>query len=688
MTRQNNAWRIALPLFLIVFTQSLAAQEFIWQHVGSPSGAVIQSLSTNSEGRSLAASRNDNLYLSSGSDKSWRLLPVQISRVARVVLSDDDLIFATGSGGLYFSDDDGLSWTKVIDLDVRAMAFGGKPEPYLLFSNNLVEQGVRIFDVKTQADRPSSAGLDLVQTRFLGDLAFSSTEAQYLVVDRRSVWRRDNEHSNWRLQIPTGHIISRILVSPRDRIILATSNGMFEYKPSSDRLLPIFDNDDTAIVAEHATAAADGSFLVSTEFGELFRLAPDSDRWTDHSNYWTSSIRALQQAPDGTILLGTSSGVLTAEDIRGDVNEYSLGMRELRYIDFTRGSDGDFYVLSDYALYHSEDRGRSWRNTWHPGRSFTEGNRSLSVDHNDVLYLAEGSKLYYSKDKGSDWHSLGNMGGDVTQTLVVGSDLYVATSLGDIIHFHDFEHLASYDLAQKINKLVIHPDGELWALTEGGMYTSQDNGSNWLLSGLAGEALYDIVESRDSQWLVGGKSGLWRVGSRGETWNYLSVREISALHPIYGGFVALSRGNILFSQDGLTWQEVTVADPVEKVSRLHAIDGKLYALARDEGVYESSGRATFVNEALPRKSLPARVGLASNPITSSGVVQVELGEPGPLTIAVYSLSGELVLQRKLPALPAGRHSLPLAWSVLAPAAYILQLKARADCHSRVILKTR
>ncbi len=683
-----------LTFLFCVFLQPLAAQEIFWQHIESPDGANIRSLAVHDDGRAIATTKSGKFYHSIDNGRSWSVLPILSpggqqfnSEIKHSIVAENGQIFVIGLAGIFVSQDDGQSWPTRVPLAVNTIDYGGPEQPYLLLTSATFEGGVAIYYSESNFLQPYSEGLDLGQQR-LGAVAIASDGDHYLVVDHKELWCRNNSRGLiWRMRLKTDYIIYRIIISRQDRIVLATSGGIFEYLPQLNRLDLLTNEAGINIKIRHATTPADGSILAVTASGRFWHLALDSRQWTEHAVYDNSAIAALQQSADGTILIGTSRGVLAKRSSEQNFAEWSHGMQENSRRDLAVSACGDLYLRTEHSLYLSENQGLSWRNTWHPSPVFGFGNRSLTVDDNEVVYLADADRLYYSRDKGGSWQNLGSMGDDIEQVYFREPGLFVVTSAGDIVHLEEFERAGIYRAPKKINHLHFAPGGDIWALTYGGMYISSDKGSTWHFSGITRDTLYTIVEAGDSQWLLSGKNGTWMLSNGGKTWNLLTSNGLRAHSRFKGNFLALSQDRLLLSADGLTWNILDEAGQGDPVYRIFGQEDCLYAFRRS-GLYRILGIKTFVNESQQSSRLADKSDFAAFPLVADGQVSFTLKTTGPLSLSMYTMTGSLVAEFNFPFMNAGRHSIPVDPAALTARLYLLKFDSADESFSTLAIKSR
>lgn len=679
------------PVLIILFFAnllSLPAREFEWQQIDSPNAAEIRLLTVANSGTAIAVSEGGNLYESVDDGRSWRLLIAPAPEIEQILISDDGSLLAADLRRLYLTRDKGITWIKAFDNFIQQMAFGGSPKPYLLFSERFSSRGLKRLDLESLNVTPHNEGLDPSQVLNFGAMAFTTDGQRFMVTDDRLLWRRDNETEEWEQLVTAGDNIGRILINNEDRIILATSTGMVEYLSQPKGLKPLPDADDNVLIASHSANGNDGSFLALTPEGDIQSLAPHGDRWTERFSRLEVPIRGLQQTPEGTILLASSCGLLALPSGSMELEERSQGMQEVQHSRLAFDSDGVMYLLTAHALYRSVNGGQIWRNTWVPDAEFSEGSLLLSVDGNNVVYVQSGSDLLYSTDKGDSWRQLDVLSHFAIQVDLISEDLYIATLFGEQFRFRNFELIERSNVHINLRRILYLDNGDMWALTDDGLFISQDNGANWNLNSESEQELNSGIKLSDTQWLIAGDEGLWSVDERGNNWQKLRSEATVKLSLYEGGILALGRGRLHFSEDGVDWDRVIAPEPGVFCRWMAVNQGMLYLVMTDKILLESSVTETSVHKPVAPASGPLNVRIASLPFGTTLSLSCELSSPTAATLALYSMTGALVALREFSLGTPGRNTLNLDTSNLPAGAYLVQLEAGGEGFAGLAVKAR
>lgn len=325
----------------------------------------------------------------------------------------------------------------------------------------------------------------------------------------------------------------------------------------------------------------------------LFRSTDGGHTWAPVSVPFPGRVDALAHLPDGTVLLGLSSGRLVGSQDQGRT-WYPVGTLDrdglwavLRRDETTAGH---LWAGTQWGLYHSRDGGVNWSPVVGPGAvratalmtakggQVLLGNddgvfawdeetggwmalgvglprrtvRGLAQGPTGVLFAATDDGVYRSTDRGTRWESAGWQGRSVAGLAPDPTDpnrLLVHLAFERVYSSEDvlapeptwtarWEGMAIHD---EVLALVFHPARPDWVFAGAahGLYRSTDGGRSWSLVGpsLQGQSIYALATepSRPDTLWAGTTRGLYRSTDGGESWHpeaALAGITVSALAPI------------------------------------------------------------------------------------------------------------------------------------------------------------
>ncbi len=179
---------------------------------------------------------------------------------------------------------------------------------------------------------------------------------------------------------------------------------------------------------------------------------------------------------------------------------------------------GNFLGASSLGsgLWTSDDTGRTWNHLgWKHGKTYSVD--VLGGSKGKTIYLARGDGLLRTTDAGTTWKMLTDWRHrEVTDVAVLQSDpslIIITTALG---MWRSQDTGATWNKIVKgveslfLSRIVFHPvyPNRMAAATEKGLFTSNDRGESWRLSGVDSSSINEVRYSSDARLL-------W-VGERGE----------------------------------------------------------------------------------------------------------------------------------------------------------------------------
>ena len=249
-----------------------------------------------------------------------------------------------------------------------------------------------------------------------------------------------------------------VLVSEDAAVTFAQSNeGISERKVEA----LLVDKDNPArIYAGVVNDKAYGSVFVSENGGARWKQIADGLDGRD--------VFALAEAPDGTILAGTNSGIFgldagaTAWQARSTVANTVVKTQT----ETVRGTKVNI-----------EKRVKD--------QPHVIDGRVFAIDLSSDVWLASTTGgVYTSKDKGATWQGGPVMGITGYLSVATHGDLMAAARPDSIVFSHDAGQtwwpLGIPTVLTRIHRIAFSPDGTLWIGGREGVYFSRDKGKSWM----------------------------------------------------------------------------------------------------------------------------------------------------------------------------------------------------------------
>jgi photosystem II stability/assembly factor-like uncharacterized protein len=366
-----------------------------------------------------------------------------------------------------------------------------------------------------------------------------------------------------------GTIVSGLMASD-DGIFAATVGGLFRSQDDGETWVPDMEGIGPAGVDTRAIIlTSDGSSLVATYGGGLFRRWPGTSRW-QATTAPDAFVQAVAEGPDGTIYAGTIRGILRSDNGGSSWVAFSVADRTLS-IKSVQADETALYAATPEGVYKSEDRGESWEwasagmTTFDVDMVFVASNGDLfagtspivggctlfrtrsrgrfwtcvqpqtdpiraggmTEDAQGRLYFGGYRFVYRSDDEGSTWIPTATTTTTVHSLTTRGSTVLAGTFGRGILLSGDRGRSwvdSNEGLHSAIRDLIIGPDGGVFAATLGGVFHSDDFGQNWeLLDELDSPVrpAQSLAFDPQGRLLDGTLNGLFRLDRQTGVWDAL-----------------------------------------------------------------------------------------------------------------------------------------------------------------------
>ncbi|NNE47515.1 MAG: T9SS type A sorting domain-containing protein [Rhodothermales bacterium] len=379
---------------------------------------------------------------------------------------------------------------------------------------------------------------------------------------------------------------------------------------------------------------------------------------TSNAGLTAVNLRSVLLHSTGDILCvdGTGERLLRSQDGGQNWSEFKsdFSLRKTREDVAT----GDLYLLADFALFRSTDRGGSW----------TELSRGTFNRITDVALTSAGSiivgdqtGILRSTDGGQSWASVTEWRGDVLEISSSGSIIGLDSGGPGVIRSDD-DGVTWTDSNDPglVDRLGVAPNGDLYISRLGlGLYKSTDNGDTW------SDATGDVPR---------GVSGTADVTVQLISFDANSIPYVAT------GYLDESdvgRHSLFTSVDGgISWQMQDTG--FEEITWVNDLDfdpsGVAYA-ATSTSIYTSG--SAVANERVAE--VPGGFVLRQNypnPFNPSTSITYDLAQPSDVTLNVYDVLGRKITQLASGIMPAGTHDVTFDATGLSSGIYLYDLQAR------------
>ena len=262
--------------------------------------------------------------------------------------------------------------------------------------------------------------------------------------------------------------------------------------------------------------------------------------------------------------VGTSSGLYVSTNNGSNWNISSLTTQTIHSI-----STNGLYTFAgtDYGVFISSDNGLNWMQT-----SLNNLDVMAVAIKENILYTGTNNGLFYSNNLGASWTQFGGLNNKVINSLAVNHDTIIAAT-------EDTAYIClnrNYHTAQNSWKNFLHiaslgsiGDKIFAGSIAGGIYTSTNNGSDWIYSGLNKSSVVTILTNGNNV-IAGASPYLYNSTNQGITWNISNISKnniwVRALalngNKIYAG---TGIGIYMSTNNCLTWDQIGFDDPISTI---------------------------------------------------------------------------------------------------------------------------
>ncbi len=483
--------------------------------------------------------------------------------VNALLASGTDL-FAGTDGGVYFSSNNGTSWTALNaglpNFTVRDLVVSG---------TNLFAATLGVFRSTTNGNSWTAAGLSNI---LISTLLVFDTDLIALSENGSSIYRTSNNGISWTETI-TNFYISSLVVS--DTNLFAESFNGYVYLSTDkgtswDIFHPVLPTD---VPARSIIAIGTDLYISAGLYGGTYEIF----RSSDNGNTWTAVVAA---PPFGSsiavsgmnLFAGNSSGVSLSTDNGTSWTVINTGLTNTT-VNALAAIGTNLFAGTDDGVYLATKYSSNWTAS---GLTNTKIN-TLAVNGENLFAGTEASGVLLSTNNGVNWNTINTTGlpNEVLKLFASGTNLYAN--------------------ARPVN---VHEQ----------IYRSIDNGASWNLDtnglGWGGAHVLSFAASGTNIFIANGR-GVFRSSGNGTGWTAMNTGlPVTTYDPGYGYpirtsinvlslavsgtniFAGTDSGVFLSTNNGVNWTATNFTGFVSSVAvsgpNLFAFSGDLF-LSTDNG---------------------------------------------------------------------------------------------------------
>jgi len=398
-------WTLAIVAGLELAALALPVDPscLVWERLGGPPGGLGYDIRFNSDhlNNLFVTDANAGLHRSDDGGATWSLVSVDPTALGTdrfkcfcVTFDPNDPTYvwsgAKDSGGLYFSQDGGITWERRVNGFREANGFTLRGITVQPGDSSVVYVAGEI-----------SSWIWAGEERIGGFHEFDMTQGVvYKSTDQGRSW-----HEIWR-----GDNLARfVLIDPRDTDVLFVSTGIFDREASNSNwasrepggvgVLKSVDGGQTWTVLNETNGLMGlyvGSLAMSPEDPETLLAGVGHDHWT--------------RACFGSI---APAGAFLSVD-GGETWDRTLNCDFISAVEFAPSDPSIAYAAGDQEFHRSDDGGRTWQrvgesaggNFWGPPGTLAGVPIDIEIDPRDPYCLFVNNYAggnYFSKDGGETW---------------------------------------------------------------------------------------------------------------------------------------------------------------------------------------------------------------------------------------------------------------------------------------------
>jgi photosystem II stability/assembly factor-like uncharacterized protein len=552
-TLKIKDWISKIPLCgsnEVEYTIEEGNEDLVWEACG-PSEGSVTSLIVDSNGDYYAGvsvfGTLNGIYKSTNVGYTWEpTCPNCQSFTDWFLTENNNVIYGTNLGRVYYSKDLGLTWKRSEENEYPEGTF------YLLFD----EDNILYTSASNGVYMSTNNGKNWIR-RGLSEQTINSLvllKSTLFAGTNQGIYRSTNQGESWNCMAFCDKDVFTLYTNGNEIYAGIYKNGV---QMSSDNGVTWVELGMTARNVFSLTKSND-ILYAGADYADIWKFK--NGRWSNILNNkgrpWKKGNCLLINADD--IVAGTDYGIKKSTDQGSTWIENIKGIN-CATVNSLFINENNLVIGTNNGVKLSTDYGQNWENIG------LRDSTIWSVIMINETIIAGSNNLFFSTNMGLIWEK-SNISGNTYAFIKIYDNVFAGTSDGIYKTTDDGRHWIQVGLkGQSIYSIVINNDYIFAGTMDNGIYRSSDNGKNWVQFGLKNNTIYSLSTKKNKIYAGTANNGVYLSTDDGENWTTFGlndyrkyrIRSLTATdHGILAGSELDNWGIFMTKDDGKSWNQI------------------------------------------------------------------------------------------------------------------------------------